>query len=89
MVEGLPVGERLIEGTTLDSPMDKDALKSMHDLQSSHTPLGDIRVLKAQRIGILGGYIVLCCRPDGYLGLLMYLGSTYSRNTNMLSWVCH
>ncbi len=45
MVEGLPEGERLIEGTTLDSPMDKDALKTMHDSQSSHAPLGDIRVL--------------------------------------------
>ena len=77
MVEGLSRGERLFEGATVDSPMDKDALKTMHDSQSPHTPLCDIRVLKAQRVGGLGGYIVLCCRPDGYLtyvALTQYLG---------------
>ena len=77
MVEELSSGEHLPEGTALDCPMDKNAFKVLHDSQFSHTPLGDIRVLKAQRIGGLGGYIVLCCRPDGYLAyvaLTQYLG---------------
>jgi hypothetical protein len=75
MIEELPSGEHLPEGTTFDSPMDKNALKVMRDSQSSHMPLGDIRVLKAQRIGDLGGYVVLCCcRPDGYLAT-GYLGT--------------
>jgi len=40
------------------------------DSHSSHASFEDIRVLKAQRIGGLGRYIVLCRRPDDdqYLG---------------------
>jgi hypothetical protein len=77
MIEALPADQRLIEGVPTDTPMDKDALKTLFESAKNDPHLSEARVKVAQRIGGLGGYIVLCCRPDAYFAyvvLTQYLG---------------
>jgi hypothetical protein len=77
MIEALPADQQLIDGVPTDTPMDKDALKTLYESAKRDPHLSEKRVKAAQRIGGLGGYIVLCCRPDAYFAyvvLTQYLG---------------
>jgi hypothetical protein len=67
MIEALPADQRLNDGVPTDTPMDKDALKTLYESANRDPRLSEARVKVAQRIGGLGGFIVLCCRPDAYL----------------------
>ena len=82
MLEALPSSHGLPEDARFDTPMEPEALKRMYTSQTRDELLCAEWVEKAQSIGGLAGYIVLTCKPEGYLAyvaLSQYLGHGLTR----------
>jgi len=61
----------LAPGTCIESPMAKDALVVLQLSSTTDTPLSKEKIELAQQIAGLGGFIVLCCRPDAYFAYVV------------------
>jgi hypothetical protein len=61
----------LAPGTCIESPMAKDALVVLQLSSTTDTLLPAEKIELAQQIAGLGGFIVLCCRPDAYFAYVV------------------
>ena len=66
VIEKLHIDDGLVPGTCVESPMAKDALVVLQQSSTTDTLLPKDKIELAQQIAGLGGFIVLCCRPDAY-----------------------
>ena len=71
IIETLPPDQGLVLGTCVESPMAKDALVVLQLSSTTDALLDQTRILMAQQIAGLGGFIVLCSRPDAYFAYVV------------------